>query len=66
MNGTEDFFKAMAPVLAANVLTLAFLYAFTMLAKDGEDRGPRLAIVVFGLFATMYGLYLWGVYPASS
>ena len=35
ISGTVAFFKAMAPVLTANVLTVTFVYCF---AKDQPER----------------------------
>ena len=69
--GTVSFFQAMAPVLIANVLTVAFVYSFAKIHQKeltGEEEGRLtylwLIIVVF-LFM-LYGLYTWGVYPLDN
>ena len=68
VDGTIAFFQAMAPILMANMLTVALVYSFAKVHQKelkGEEEG-RLTylwlIVVIFLFM-LYGLYLWGVYP---
>jgi hypothetical protein len=40
--GTVAFFQAMAPVLIANVLTVAFVYSFAKIQQKGaRGRGGR-------------------------
>ena len=41
-NGTVAFFQAMAPVLIANVLTVAFVYCFAKFIRR-SSRGSRKA-----------------------
>jgi hypothetical protein len=57
ISGTVAFFKAMAPVLTANVL------AVTRVAK-GRFTYLRLLVLVFLLM--LCGLYVWGVYPPEA
>ncbi|MGA7372889.1 MAG: hypothetical protein WBW37_09755 [Methyloceanibacter sp.] len=66
--GTVAFFQAMAPVLIANVLTVAFVYPsrkFNRRELAGEEGGCLtymwLIVLVFSFMP--YGLYTWGVYP---
>jgi hypothetical protein len=61
-HGTVAFFQAMAPVLIANVLTVAFVYCFAKVHQkepEGVEQGRftylRLIVLVF-LFM-LYGLY---------
>jgi len=66
--GTVAFFHAMAPVLIANVLTVAFVYCFAKihqkeLAGEEEGRLTYLWLIVLVLLFMLYGLYTWGVYP---
>jgi hypothetical protein len=67
-SGTESFFPAMAPVLIANVLTVAFLYSFVKSSQKelrGEEEGriTYLWLIVLVFLFMLYGLYVWGVYP---
>jgi hypothetical protein len=58
----DDFFKATAPVLFANLLTLVFVLSVFSLNKDKYARAAIVGwVVVLGYM--LYGLYLWGVYP---
>lgn len=70
MNGTEAFFHAMAPVLTANVLTVAFIYSFWAYCqkeKRQEIGGGHLLSLLIAIFSFMlYGLYTWGVYPVTN
>jgi hypothetical protein len=66
VSGTAAFFKEMAPVLTANVLTVTFVYCFariTQKEKLGEEEGRLtylwLIILVFSFM--LYGLYTWDV-----
>ena len=45
--GTVAFFQAMAPVLIANVLTVASVYSFAKIQQRGARgrRSPRLYVV---------------------
>ena len=68
ISGTVGFFKAMAPVLIANILTVTFVYCFAKIGqkeREGEEEGKLtylwLLFLVF-LFR-LYGLYVWGIYP---
>jgi hypothetical protein len=68
MSGTTPFFHAMAPVLVANILTVAFVYAFVKIdqkERSGEEegRGTYLWLIVLVNWFMLYGLYTWGVYP---
>jgi hypothetical protein len=67
MAETALFFHAIAPVLVANVLTVAFLYAFVKINQKGrgekEGRGTYLRLIVLVNLFILCGLYTWGVYP---
>ena len=68
ISGTVAFFKAMTPVLIANVLTVTFIYCFakiTQLEKKGEEEGSLtyLWLLVLVFVFMLYGLYVWGLYP---
>jgi hypothetical protein len=68
ISGTVAFFKAMTPVLVANVLTVTFVYCFakiTQLAQKGEEEGhlTYLWLLVLVFVFMLYGLYVWGLYP---
>ena len=42
ISGTVDFFKAMSPILFANLLTVAFVYCFAKISqkeRNGEEEG---------------------------
>ena len=61
--GTVAFFHAMAPVLIANVLTVAFVYCFAKIHQKelaGEEEG-RLTYLWLVFLFMLYGLYTWGV-----
>jgi hypothetical protein len=67
-HGTVAFFQAMAPVLIANVLTVAFVYCFAKVHQKelrGEEEGrlTYLWLIVLVFLLMLYGLYAWGVYP---
>ena len=67
-NGTVAFFKEMAPVLTANVLTVIFVYCFVKITKKelkGEEEGrlTYLWLIIMVFLFMLYGLYIWGVYP---
>jgi hypothetical protein len=65
--GTVSFFQAMAPILIANVLTLAFVYSFAKIHQKelagGEGRLTYLWLIVLVFFFMLYGLYTWDIYP---
>lgn len=68
MTRTKHFFQAMAPVLTANVLTVAFVYSFVQITQkersgEEEGRGTHLWLIVLVNLFMPYGLYTWGVYP---
>lgn len=59
----HDFVKILTPVLAANALTLLFVYSVMRL-----DKGPRLQDILLALLplaVAIYGLYLWGFTEAT-
>jgi hypothetical protein len=67
-SGTVAFFHAMAPVLIANVSTVAFVYCFTKihqkeLAGEEEGRPTYLWLIIMVFLFMLYGLYTWSVYP---
>jgi hypothetical protein len=50
LSGTASFFQAMAPVLIANVLTVAFVYSFAKIAQkelrgEAERRNSSLTTI---------------------
>ena len=58
----------MAPVLMANMLTVALVYSFAKVHQKelkGEEEGrlTYLWLIVLVFFLMLYGLYVWGVYP---
>jgi hypothetical protein len=66
ISGTADFFKAMAPVLIANVLTVTFVYCFAKITRKelkGEEGGrvTHLWLIVLVLLFMLYAIYVWGV-----
>ena len=66
--GTVPFFQAMAPILIANVLTVAFVYSFLKIhqkevAGEEEGRLTYLWLIVLVFLFMLYGLYTWGLYP---
>jgi hypothetical protein len=68
MSGTVAFFHALAPILIANVLTVVFVYCFSVISqqeRSGTDEGrlTYLWIIVMVFMFMLYGLYTWGVYP---
>ena len=71
ISGTVAFFKAMAPVLIANVLTVTFVYCFakiSQLEQKGEEEGrlTYLWLIVLVFLFMLYGLHTWGVYPRKN
>ena len=67
-SGTASFFQAMAPVLVANVLTVAFVYSFVKIHQKeltGEEEGrvTYLWLITMVFLFMLYGLYTWGVHP---
>jgi hypothetical protein len=68
VSGTVAFFKAMAPVLTANLLTVTFVYCIAKCSQKelrGEEEGQLtyLWLIVVVLLFVLYGFYVWGVYP---
>jgi hypothetical protein len=59
-----DFVKAMAPVLAANLLTVGFVYACWLASKtEGRDRSDFVAACGFAcltLALVLFGMWLYG------
>jgi hypothetical protein len=65
-NGTVAFFKEMAPVFTANVLTVTFLYCFVKITQKelkGEEEGrlTYLWLIIMVFLFMLYGLHIWGV-----
>ena len=61
----------MAPVLIANVLTVAFVYCFSKIHQKeltGEEEGrlTYLWLIILVFLFMLYGLYTWGVYPFNN
>jgi hypothetical protein len=70
MSGTASFFHSMAPVLTANILTVAFVYAFAKIhqkERSGEEegRGTYLWLIVLVFLFMLYGLHTWGAFTPS-
>ena len=68
VGGTRAFFKEMAPVLTANVLTVTFVYCFVKITQKelkGEEEGrlTYLWLIIMVFLFMLYGLYIWGVDP---
>lgn len=68
VSGTVAFFKAMAPVLTANLLTVTFVYCIAKYSQKelrGEEEGQLtyLWLIVVVLLFVLYGFYVWGLYP---
>jgi hypothetical protein len=66
--GTAAFFKAMAPVLIANVLTVTFVYCFAKISKleqkgEEDERLTYLWLIILVVLFMLYGLYVWGIEP---
>ena len=62
ISGTVAFFKPMAPVLIANVLTVTFVYCFakiSQLEQKGEEEGrlTYLWLIIMVFLFMLYGLY---------
>jgi hypothetical protein len=58
----------MAPVLIANVLTVAFVYSFVKIHQKemhGEEEGrlTYLWLIIMVFLFMLFGLYAWGVHP---
>ena len=71
MSGTASFFHALAPVLVANILTVAFVYAFAKIHQkersgEEEERSTYLWLIVLVFLFMLYGLHTWGVYPLKN
>lgn len=65
-----DFFKQMAPVLAANALTVLYVYGWWRISKWEREGRPHyqigdLALVIIPPLFLLYGLYLWGGLEAT-
>jgi hypothetical protein len=68
VSGTVAFFKEMAPVLTANVLTVTFVYCFAKITQkelkgEAEGRPTYLSLIILVFSFMLYGLYTWDVYP---
>jgi hypothetical protein len=70
IGGTVAFFKAMAPILTANVLTVTLVYSFVKVdqrERAGEEgRLSHLWLIVLVLLFMLYGWHTWGVYPMEN
>lgn len=70
ITGNAAFFKAMAPLLMANVLTVTFVYCFAKISQkelQGEEEGklPYLWLLVLVFSFMLYGLYVWEFGPLA-
>jgi hypothetical protein len=64
-SGTASFFRAMAPVLIANVLTVGLRLLLREDSPKGTHRRGRgsltyLWLIIVVLLFMLYGLYTWG------
>ena len=69
--GTASFFEAMAPILLANVLTVAFVYALSKIHQKeltGEEEGrlTYLWLISLVFLFMLYGLHNLGRLPPSA
>lgn len=65
-----EFLKQMAPVMAANALTILYVYGWWRISKWERERRPDyqigdLALVIIPPLFLLYGLYLWGALEAT-
>ena len=67
----EDFFRAVAPVLFANLLTLFLIWSlvsYSRMEASGElgtvAAGIRLGAIILVLGFALYGLHLYGFFTA--
>jgi len=70
ISGTVAFFKAMTPILIANILTVTFVYCFAKISQlelKGEEEGrlTYLWLLILVFLFMLYGLYVWGVGPLN-
>jgi hypothetical protein len=70
MSATASFFHSMAPVLIANILTVAF-DAFAKIhqkerSREEEGRGTWLWLIVLVFLFMLYGIHTWGIYPIKN
>jgi hypothetical protein len=68
----EEFFKAAAPYLFANLLTVALVYSFVsydrMQARGEHESGAglmRLGYIIFCAAVLLYGLIVYGALEAT-
>jgi hypothetical protein len=64
-SGTVAFFHVKAPVLIANVLTVAFVYCFAKIhqRRNSLERRKVLWLIIMVFLFMLYGLYTWSVHP---
>ena len=65
----EEFFKLLAPVLAANLLTVMLIYSFVSydrLEKEGRHESwagfSRLMTILMCIAFLLYGMHLYGAF----
>ena len=70
ITGNAAFFKAMAPLLMANLLTVTFVYCFAKISqkeREGAEEGKLtyLWLLVLVFLFMLYGLYVWEFGPSA-
>jgi hypothetical protein len=66
ITGNAAFFKAMAPALIANLLTVTFVYCFVKISqkelrKEEEGKLTYLWLLLLVVLFMIYGMYVWDV-----
>ena len=66
MGDSSEFFKAMAPYLTANLLTVVLVYgyaSYARLEREGAERGfeglLRIVLTLMVLSFCLFGLFEW-------
>lgn len=72
MGDADEFIRLMAPVLAANFLTVLFVYgliSYDRMERAGKTEGSaglgKIVMVMIPLVVMLYGFYLWGAMEAT-
>jgi hypothetical protein len=72
MGDPDEFIRLMAPVLAANFLTVLFVYgliSYDRMERAGKTEGSaglgKILLALIPLLVMPYGFYLWGAFEAT-